>query len=344
MAEKIGLAGSFFIYKFGSRKKSVKKTLKTHGQVLELLLRTLEKHGIEADQIGKIGHRVVHGGEKFTKPLKLGVAQIKELKRYNKLAPLHNPNNLAGIEACREAFSTADNYAVFDTAFHCDIPSRAHLYPLPMGIYKKYHVRKYGFHGISCEYSLSVAIEKLKNKKPNLIVCHLGGGCSVTAIKAGKSFDTSMGFSPLEGVMMTSRSGDIDPAITFHLLHEGMSVDEIEELYNYRSGLKGVSGMKDMRDIMLANGYKIPGYKSPIKFNKKKKELAELALDMFVYRVRKYIGAYVSVLGKVDAIVFTAGIGERNKDVRNLIMKNYKNKPRVLVVQADEERMILNKL
>ena len=234
----------------------------------------------------------------------------------------------------------AKNYAVFDTAFHSTLPDYAFLYPLPYDLYKKQSIRRYGFHGISHEYVSSEAAKKLKKKKPNLIVCHLGSGCSMTAVREGKSVDTSMGFTPLEGLMMSTRTGDIDPSIALYLADQKWSTSRIQKLFNSESGLKGVSGLKDMRDIMIASGYKIPGYKLPVKLDKKQKYLAKLALQMFVYRVRKYVGAYTAVLGKVDAIVFTAGIGERNKDVRDLVVKGLPQKPKVLVVPTNEELMI----
>jgi acetate kinase len=184
------------------------------------------------------------------------------------------------------------------------------------------------------------AAKKLKKKNCNLITCHLGSGCSITAIKNGKSVDTSMGFTPLEGLMMSSRTGDIDPAIVFYLLKEGMSVKAIDHVFNSESGLLGVSGMKDMRDIMVASGYKIPGYICKRIFSKEQKRLAQLALKMFVYRVIKYLGAYMAVLGRVDAIVFTAGIGERNQDIRDFIVKGLPIKTKVLVIPTNEELMI----
>ena len=340
LVEKIGQPGSFLDYKFGRTNEEVKINIKNHGEAIEAVVGLLKMRGVDFRLIGKVGHRVVHGGEKFIKPMLINGKNLKELEKLNKLAPLHNPNNIKGIKASLELMPWAKNYAVFDTAFHATLPDYAFLYPLPYKLYKNKAVRRYGFHGTSHQYVTMQAGKKLKKAKPNLITCHLGSGCSVAAIEKGKSVDTSMGFTPLEGLMMSSRSGDIDPAIIFYLKRQGMTVPAIDKLLNFESGLKGVSGLKDMRDIMLASGYKVPGYKSPIKFTKQQKYLAKLALQMFVYRVRKYIGAYTAVLGKVDAIVFTAGIGERNKDVRDLIMKGLPNKPKALVVPTDEENMI----
>ena len=340
IVEKIGLSGSFIDYKFNKVQDKLTKNVKNHNQAIELVLAVLVQNGFDFKTVVKVGHRVVHGGEKFVKPTLINKAVLKELEKLNPLAPLHNPNNIAGIKACQKLMSWTSNYAVFDTAFHSTIPDYAYLYPLPYKIYKQKAVRKYGFHGTSHQYVALEAAKKLKKTKPNLITCHLGSGCSMAAIKEGKSIDTSMGFTPLEGLMMSSRSGDIDPAIIFYLYRQGMKVDEIDSLLNKESGLKGVSGFKDMRDIMLASGYKIPGYKSLIKFTKEQKYLSKVALQMFTYRVKKYIGAYTVVLGKVDAIVFTAGIGERNADIRKLITKDLLGTLKVLVIPTNEEKQI----
>ncbi|MBT7484569.1 acetate kinase [Candidatus Peregrinibacteria bacterium] len=340
LVEKIGLPGSFLDYKVKKSKDRLETKIKDHKEALSLVLKGLDDNKIDFSLINKIGHRVVHGGEKYIKPTLITKRVLIDLKKYNKLAPLHNPNNIAGIEACLKELPVAKNYAVFDTAFHSTLPDYAFLYPLPYDIYKKQSIRRYGFHGISHEYVSGEATKKLKKKKANLIVCHLGSGCSMTAIREGKSIDTSMGFTPLEGLMMSTRTGDIDPSIALYLADQGWSTARIQKLFNSESGLKGVSGLKDMRDIMIASGYKIPGYKSPVKLDKTQKYLAKLALQMFVYRVRKYVGAYTAVLGKVDAIVFTAGIGERNKDIRDLVIKGLPFKTKAMVVPTNEELMI----
>ena len=339
LVEKIGQKGSFVSYNFGKTSEKRAQNIADHDQALGAVIEVLQKQ-FDLDKIYKVGHRVVHGGEKFIKPTLITAQTLKQLEKYNKLAPLHNPNNIAGIKACVKLLPGSKNYAVFDTAFHASLPDYAFLYPLPYKIYKKYQLRRYGFHGISHQYVSLEAAKQLKKKKPNLITCHLGSGCSVTAIKQGKSIDTSMGFTPLEGVMMSTRSGDIDPAIIFYLKREGMSDSQIEKLLNFESGLKGVSGLKDMRDIMIASGYKIPGYTTSLKFTDQQKYLSRLALQMFVYRIQKYIGAYTVVLGNVDAVVFTAGVGERNKDVRDLIVRGLPHRPRVLVIPTNEELMI----
>lgn len=336
--EKIGLPGSFIDFVLNKTKKHIVVGIENHETAIKQLFLLLQKSGVDFNDIFKIGHRVVHGGEKFIKPTLINRAILNELKKYNKLAPLHNPKNIAGIEACLKILPKAKNYAVFDTAFHSTIPDYVYLYALPTAIYRKYQIRRYGFHGISHSYVALTAAKILKKPKPNLIICHLGSGCSITAIEKGKSVDTSMGFTPLEGIMMATRTGDLDPAIPLFLHKEGWSLDQIETLLNKESGLLGVSGLRDMRDIMVANGYKIPGYVSPVKFTAEQKKLAQLALKMFVYDVRKYIGSYALSLGQVDALVFTAGIGERNNDVRKLIVKDLKFK--VMVVPTNEELMI----
>jgi len=340
IVEKIGQKSAFIDYQIKSKKNKEFARVKNYNDAVKIILRVLQESKIELNNISKIGHRVVHGAEEFIKPTLIDKKLVQKLKKYNKLAPLHNPNNLAGIKACQKHFSQAKNYAVFDTAFHATMPDFASHYALPDQIYKKFGIKKYGFHGISHQYVSLQAARKLKKQNPNLITCHLGSGCSITAIKNGKSVDTSMGFTPLEGLMMMTRSGDLDPAIIFYLVQQGMPSGKVEKLLNKESGLLGVSGLKDMRDIMIASGYKIPGYKLTKKLTAQDKKQAQLALAMFVYRIKKYIGAYWAVLGKVDAIVFTAGIGERNKDVRDLITKDLPNKPRVLVIPTNEELMI----
>lgn len=338
--EKIGLSGSFVAVEKQKNKKTRNQKINDHQEALQTVVDCLVENGIELERIVKIGHRVVHGGEKFVKTTLITPTVLKELARFSKLAPLHNPHNLAGIEACLKLFPNAKNYAAFDTAFHSTMPDSAYQYPLPKKFYEKLNIRRYGFHGLSHQYVSLEAAKRLKIKKPNLITCHLGGGCSVCAIKKGKSVDTSMGFTPLEGLMMMTRTGDIDAGIILYLAREGFTLSETDDLLNEKSGLLGVSGLKDMRDIMIANGYAIAGYSLQIKLTEEQKKAANLALEMFVYRIKKYIGAYSAILGKVDAVVFTAGIGERNADVRKLIMRGFNLKTKVLVVPADEERMI----
>lgn len=339
IVEKIGQKGSFFVFKKGKGEIKIETNIANHKQALALVLDILQKYKFDLNKVKKIGHRVVHGGTEFVKPTLINNSVLKKLKKYNKLAPLHNPYNLLGIEICLKNFPQAKNYAVFDTAFYSTLPDYVYNYAIP----PKYKFRKFGFHGISHEYVATQVARKLKKtlSKLNLITCHLGSGCSITAIKNGKAIDTSMGFTPLEGLMMSTRSGDLDPAIPLRLSESGMKAAEVEKMLNFDSGWYGLTGLKDMRDILVACGYKIENYKTK-KFSLQQKKQAVLALQMFVYRIQKYIGSYLAVLGKVDAIVFTAGIGERNVLIRQMIMKGFEAK--TLVVKTDEELAICNKI
>lgn len=287
------------------------------------------------DEIFAIGHRVVHGGVEFKKPSLITSQVISKIKECCELAPLHNPVNLAGIEACQELLPNIKQVAIFDTAFHQTLPEHAYIYGLPYEYFQKYNLRKFGFHGTSHHYVAQEAARQLRKplSKLKLITCHLGNGCSITAVKNGKSIDTSMGFTPLEGLVMGTRCGDIDPASVIFLAEkEKISLSEIDKVLNYKSGLKGITGISnDMREIDAAA--------------RKGNHRAKLALDIFAYRIKKYIGSYIAVLGGVDAIVFTAGIGENEKHVRQKILKglfNFLNpkKTAVLVIPTNEELMI----
>ena len=277
------------------------------GRVVELL--TDARCGVVGDlsDIAAVGHRVVHGAEAFRKPVLIDETVLKAIRDDIHLAPLHNPSNLAGIETARHYFPDTRHVAVFDTAFHQTLPPHAHLYALPYKYYARHRIRKFGFHGTSHRYVAEQAADMLGMPlvMANLITLHLGSGASITAIERGKSVDTSMGLTPLEGLIMGTRCGDIDPAITFFLeRNAGMTYEQIENLLNRESGLKGLCGNNDMRDILSkrASG----------------DALAELAVDMYCYRIKKYIGAYTAVLGKVHAVVFTGGIGENAAPVREL--------------------------
>ncbi len=264
-------------------------------------------HGIVKDSsdIEGIGHRVVHGGEDFHQPRLVDDEVVAAIRSNIPLAPLHNPANLDGILIARELFPDTPQVAVFDTAYHQTIPDRAHIYALPYELYEKHRIRRYGFHGTSHKF-VATECAKLIDKpldECNLITVHLGNGCSMTAIESGKSIDTTLGMTPLEGLVMGTRSGDIDPAIpAFLCRNNNMDIEQVDHLLNKESGLKGICGMNDMRDIhqAAADGDK----------------RAVLALDVQTYRNRKYIGAYMAVLGRVDALVFTAGIGENDPLVR----------------------------
>lgn len=284
-----------------------------------------------------IGHRVVHGAERFKEPVLINKSVIKKIRHCSSIAPLHNPANLAGILACKKLLPGIKQVAVFDTAFHQTLPDYAYVYGLPYAYYKRYGIRKYGFHGTSHEYVAGEAARILRKplNKLKVISCHLGNGCSITAINKGKSVDTSMGFTPLEGLVMGTRCGDIDPALVTYLMHEiNLNICQIDDILNKESGLKGVSGISnDMRVL------------------KKRRKLgdrrAKLAIDIFVYRIKKYIGAYTAIMNGLDALVFTAGIGENQKDIRREICKglffHLRKKPRVLVIPTNEELLIARK-
>ncbi len=286
-----------------------------HEQGMRLIIDSLtdKKKGVLKDihEIEVVGHRVVHGGEYFKESAIIDEKVIKIIEDYADLAPLHNPPNLVGIRAAIRILPRSLQAASFDTAFHQTIPDYAYLYAIPYELYEKYRIRRYGFHGTSHRY-VARRLAELENRGKydlNIITCHLGNGCSITAIKKGHSIDTSMGLTPLEGVAMGTRSGDIDPAIIFYLEERrGMKIEEINKLLNKKSGLLGFSGISnDVREVGDAAQ----------KGNKK----AGLALEIFCYRIKKYIGAYMAALGHVDAVVFTGGIGENATALRFKIME-----------------------
>ncbi len=263
---------------------------------------SLKHYGVIKDfkQIGKVGHRVVHGGEKFYKPTKITPSVLSKIKSLSILAPLHNPPAIAGILAVKKIIPKISQYAVFDTAFHHTIPKEAFLYGIPIKLYEEHSIRKYGFHGISHGY-VSAEARKLLGKKPKesdeLITCHLGNGSSITAVKDGKSIDTSMGFTPLVGLLMGTRSGDIDPEIVLYLLQKGhYTPKDLDRMLNKESGLKGIAGVSDVREL----------HKRALQ----REPMAVLALDMLAYRIAKFIGSYAAAIKGLDAIVFTGGIGE----------------------------------
>ncbi len=289
----------------------------------------LESIDIDFSSLNAIGHRVVHGGELFNKATLIDKNVIKEIDKLSSLAPLHNPANLEGIVVSSKKAKNIPQIAVFDTAFHSTMPKESYLYALNSDMYEKHHIRRYGFHGTSHSF-VSKEASKILNKdiqKLNLITLHLGNGASICAIENGKSIDTSMGFTPLEGLVMGTRSGDIDPAIIFYMQRElGLSVDDIDKELNKKSGLLGICGDNDVRNII-----------------KSKDEKSKLALDMMIRRIQKYIGSYMAILENVDAIVFTGGIGENSQYIRERVLKSkiFKN-IEVLVIKTDEELEIAN--
>lgn len=258
-----------------------------------------------------VGHRVVHGGEIYKKSVLVDANVIVTIEELIPLAPLHNPANLAGIKAVSMLYPDLKQVAVFDTSFHQSIPDYAYMYALPYHLYTENKIRRYGFHGSSHRYMLKAASSYLQKlpQELNLITFHLGNGDSVCAIQNGESIDTSMGFTPLEGLIMGTRSGDLDPEILLYLQRQkGMNIDDIETLLNKESGLKGICGASDMRDV--------------VKLAKEGDEKANLAIEMFTYHAKKYIGAYIAILGRVDALVFTGGIGEHSALIREKIVQN----------------------
>lgn len=309
--EKIGAEDSFYTIKFEGKKTETKRVIKNHVEAVKIMLDELVNYGAVKDleEIHGVGHRVVHGGEKYAKSVVINDEVMKDIKEFTKFAPLHHPGNIAGIKALQEALPKVTQVAVFDTAFHQTIPKEQYMYPVPMEWYEKYGVRKYGFHGTSHKYITEVMQKKLGKEDINLIVCHVGSGASITAVKGGKSYDTTMGLTPLDGLMMGTRSGSIDPSIIKYMIDEaGMTYDEIDNDLNKKSGLKGVCGFNDNRDVEKAIS---EGDKN-----------ARLALDMYVDRIDRYIAEYYLELdGKVDAIVFTAGVLENGAETRETIIE-----------------------
>ena len=358
--ERIGEAESVLSHQAGERRTEIRKVVPDHREGFDLVIETLldgEVGAIEdISEIFAVGHRVVHGGEKFAESTLITEEVVEVIREYGHLAPLHNPPNLTGIEAAKSLLPGVPQVAVFDTAFHETLPPYAYLYALPYEFYEKHRIRKYGFHGTSHRYVAQKAAEFLEQPiaRLNMVTCHLGNGCSITAVRGGESVDTSMGFTPLEGVVMGTRSGDLDPAILpFLAQEEDLSVEEVVNVLNKKSGLLGISGVSnDMREVQQA----------ACDGNRR----AQLALELFAYRVKKYIGAYMAALGRLDALVFTGGIGEnasgmraaicsdmealgieldalRNEDPKakgRRLVSTDRSKTKVLIVPTDEEAMI----
>ena len=309
--EKIGAADSFYTIKHEGKKTETARPIQDHVEAVKIMLEELVNYGAvkSLDEIRGVGHRVVHGGEKYADSVVIDDQVMNDIKEFTKFAPLHHPGNIAGIKAMQEALPEAVQVAVFDTAFHQTIPKVQYMYPVPMEWYKKYGVRKYGFHGTSHKYITEVMQKKLGKEKVNLIVCHVGSGASITAVKDGKSYDTTMGLTPLDGLMMGTRSGSIDPSIIKYMIDEsGMSYDELDTALNKKSGLLGICGFNDNRDVEKAIS--------------EGSEDARLALDMYVDRIVRYIAEYYLELGgNVDAIAFTAGVLENGATTRADIIK-----------------------
>jgi len=328
LVERIGLPGSILIHRPGEAKVEIKDEIEDHAKAISLVLGALtdKEHGVvvSLDEITCIGHRVVHGGEAFSGSVAITPAVMQALEANIELAPLHNPPNIMGINACMELMPKTPQVGVFDTAFHQTMPSEAFIYALPYEYYEKYKVRRYGFHGTSHRYVTERAVEMLGKPmaETKIVTCHLGNGASITAVEGGKSIDTSMGLTPLEGVAMGTRSGDIDPAIMEFIMNkEKISIAQMSNILNKKSGVLGISGVSsDFRDIEGAAE----------KGNKR----AQLALDRFAYVVKKYIGSYIAALDGVDAIVFTAGLGENSASMRTKVCAGLT----FLGIEIDEEK------
>ncbi|MCK4577782.1 MAG: acetate kinase [Candidatus Marinimicrobia bacterium] len=342
LVERIGLRGSLLKQELDDgRKMSLSGEIIDHQQAIEYILAILtdEQRGVldSRDDIKAVGHRVVHGGESYISSVLVNDEVLYDLHKHADMAPLHNPNNLKGIEACRSLIPNAPNVAVFDTAFHHTMPGYAYIYGLPYTMYKRHGIRRYGFHGLSHRY-VSERFQELtstKGEPQRLITIHLGNGCSAAAILDGKSIDTSMGFTPVEGLLMGTRSGDIDPAIILRIMgREELSRREAISLLNKHSGLLGISGVSsDMREVLeeIEGGNK----------------QARLAVEVFTYRIKKYIGSYAAALGGVDGIVFTGGIGENAPEIRAMSLEGLDylglKLDTKLNQQPDGERLITTK-
>ena len=310
VVERIGIDGSCITHKAKGKKTEIESPCPTHKEAIELIMKEITdpEVGVISDMsiIGAVGHRVLHGGDKFTKSVIITPEVLETFRSVQDLGPLHNPANIMGIEAAQKVLPNVPHCAIMDTAWHQTMPDYAFMYAIPREWYTKYAARKYGFHGTSFLYTSKRAAVLLgkEPKDTNVIICHIGNGASVCAVKNGKCYDTSMGLTPLDGLVMGTRSGEVDPALPFYIMRKtGMTADEMDKALNKKSGLLGITEKyADRRDIEVAtaNGDK----------------LSELSIDMEAYRLKKYVGSYMAALGHVDAIVFTAGVGERSPIIR----------------------------
>jgi acetate kinase len=327
IVERIGEPGAVLQHQYEHKSHRLEGEIRNHEEGIALILETLlsPENGVLKDisEIKAVGHRVVHGGEAFTGSVVINDEVIASIEKVADLAPLHNPPNLTGIRAAMHEMPGVPQIACFDTAFHTTIPKVAYMYALPYELYEKYGIRRYGFHGTSHRWVARRAAEMLGKHKYdiNCITCHLGNGSSIAAVRNGKSVDTSMGLTPLEGVVMGTRTGDFDPAILFYLADKGYSVADLNTLCNKKSGVLGLSGSSnDMRTLTEKAGAG--------------DERAQLALDVFAYRIKKYIGAYTAALGKLDAVIFTGGIGENAAGIRAAICSDLGQ----IGIELDESR------
>ncbi|MDD6906180.1 MAG: acetate kinase [Finegoldia magna] len=315
LVERIGIEGSKLTHKVNGEKLVVEEPMKDHTEAINHVFDALldEKYGVikSLDEVSAIGHRVLHGGDKLTESCIIDDKVKDKIREFIKFGPLHNPANLMGIEACEKLAPGKKNIAVFDTAFHQTMPAKTFMYAIPYEYYEDYRLRKFGFHGTSHRYITLRTQQLLDKEEINIITVHLGNGSSIAAVKNGKCYDTSMGLTPLEGLLMGTRSGDLDPTVMTFLMNEkGYSADEMNQILNKKSGVLGVSGISsDFRD--LEEEAEKGNYR------------AQLALDMFIERVKRYIGGYMAELGHVDAICFAGGIGENSSSMRKDILDTF---------------------
>lgn len=326
LVERIGIEGSKLTHKVNGEKLVVEEPMKDHTEAINHVFDALldEKYGVikSLDEVSAIGHRVLHGGDKLTESCIIDDKVKDKIREFIKFGPLHNPANLMGIEACEKLAPGKKNIAVFDTAFHQTMPAKTFMYAIPYEYYEDYRLRKFGFHGTSHRY-ITLRTQQLLDKEDiNIITVHLGNGSSIAAVKDGKCYDTSMGLTPLEGLLMGTRSGDLDPTVMTFLMNEkGYSADEMNQILNKKSGVLGVSGISsDFRDLEEEA--------------EKGNDRAQLALDMFIERVKRYIGGYMAELGHVDAICFAGGIGENSSSMRKDILNTFEE----LGVKLDLEK------
>jgi len=359
IADAISLPNSKITIKSKETTNKIELPLNDHESALHSILEHISSSpfNIDLNEINFIGHRIVHGGEFFKNPVELTPEILEKIESISHLAPLHNPANLKGIKACLTQIPQARNFGVFDTSFHQTMPEKAFLYAIPYHIYEQFQIRRYGFHGINHKFVSQEATNYLKlHNLPhqNQISCHLGNGCSVAAIKDGKSIDTSMGFTPLEGLIMGTRSGDIDPAVTLELCKVlNKTPEEIEKMLNSMSGLKGISGESSDMRILIEN-------------SKNGDLKAILAIEMFCYRLAKYIGSFIAALNDLDALIFTGGIGENSAFIRKKVTEYFKylnlkinseknssnsiqiteqeSKTQILIIPANEEFQITKEI